>query len=70
MIEANYAALFGNDGDYIDLHSSDETVLLIGSGTPIEEPIASHGPFVMNTDEEIKQAIEDYNQGKFGFLKD
>ena len=68
VIEANYAALFGNDGDYIDLHSSDETVLLIGSGTPIEEPIASHGPFVMNSQTEIMQAFKDYQQGKMGIL--
>jgi hypothetical protein len=40
------------------------------SGEPLNEPYVNYGPFVMNTEEEIKQAIEDYNQGKFGFLKD
>jgi redox-sensitive bicupin YhaK (pirin superfamily) len=40
------------------------------SGEPIDEPIVQHGPFVMNTEREIRQAIADFNGGKFGYLED
>jgi quercetin 2,3-dioxygenase len=40
-------------------------ILLIG-GIPLNEPVARYGPFVMNTNEEIAQAIEDYRNGKMG----
>jgi redox-sensitive bicupin YhaK (pirin superfamily) len=40
------------------------------SGLPLNEPYVNYGPFVMNTEEEIRQAIQDYNAGKFGFLAD
>jgi redox-sensitive bicupin YhaK (pirin superfamily) len=45
-------------------------VVLIISGEPINEPIYPHGPFVMNSREEIMQAFEDFNTGKFGYLED
>lgn len=43
---------------------------MVLSGEPLNEPYVSYGPFVMNTEEEIKQAIDDYNNGLFGFLED
>lgn len=46
---------------------SDATILLL-SGQPLDEPIVGHGPFVMNTQAEINQAINDYNAGKFGTM--
>ena len=56
--------LFDRQGGEIAL-KGDAKILLL-SGAPIDEPIISYGPFVMNSDEEIKQAIEDYNAGRFG----
>lgn len=47
--------------------NSDATVLLL-SGEPIEESIVGHGPFVMNSHEEIVQAIDDFNSGRFGVM--
>jgi hypothetical protein len=66
----NHFILFGHDGEDIIIEALDKSVILIMSGEPIREPIASYGPFVMNTETEIKQAYEDYNNGKFGFLED
>ncbi|PVM91038.1 pirin family protein [Caulobacter endophyticus] len=54
------------DGEGLDLASADGAVLLLGHADPIGEPVVSHGPFVMTTREEIIQAIQDYQAGKFG----
>jgi redox-sensitive bicupin YhaK (pirin superfamily) len=59
-------------GDHIvvtanDQHAEPLDVLLLG-GSPIGAPIAHHGPFVMNTRDEIRQAIEDYEAGRLGTI--
>ena len=46
-----------------------DTLFIVLSGEPINEPIVSHGPFVMNTMEEIYQAYEDFENNKFGTEK-
>ena len=46
----------------------EDTTLLLLSGEPLDEPIVGYGPFVMNSREEIAQAIDDYNSGRFGQL--
>ena len=62
--------LFERDGNEITINTVNDTkspldVLLI-AGVPLGEPVARYGPFVMNTEEEIRQAILDYNSGKMG----
>lgn len=60
--------LFGNEGEEISISALEDSVLLVLSGEPINEPIVSYGPFVMNTEEEIYEAISDFQAGKFGVL--
>ena len=62
--------LFKNDGDEVNVEALDDSIALFLSGAPIEEPLVHYGPFVMNSVDEINQAIEDFNAGKFGHLKD
>jgi len=62
--------LFANEGEDFTIEALEDAVVLILSGEPIEEPIAAHGPFVMNTKEEILRAFDDVRNGKFGHLED
>jgi len=55
-----------DEGDAVTFDSPSGAVVLLGHAEPIGEPVFAHGPFVMNTREEIIQAIDDYNAGKFG----
>ena len=61
--------LFANDGEEISIKAHEKAVMLLLSGEPIDEPIVSYGPFVMNTQEEIYAAFEDFQAGKFGTLE-
>jgi quercetin 2,3-dioxygenase len=58
----------GRDGDRVTLEARSDVGLLLLTGEPLDEPIASYGPFVMNTQAEIRQALEDYRSGKMGHL--
>lgn len=69
-VKTDHFVLMANDGEDFVVEASSDALVLVLSGEPINEPIASHGPFVMNTREEIVQAFEDYNNGKFGYLAD
>lgn len=57
---------FRYEGTSIQVQAMQDTVLLFGHAMPYREPVVAHGPFVMNTPEEIRQAFVDYQQGKFG----
>ncbi|MDZ4690104.1 pirin family protein [Terricaulis sp.] len=62
-------AVFAREGGAIEIEANTDAKVLILSGAPIEEPVVQYGPFVMNTEAEIHQAIADFNAGKFGDLR-
>ena len=62
--------LFNNGGDAIDINASSDAVILYCDGLPLNEPVAWHGPYVMNTQTEIMEAMRDERMGKFGFYID
>lgn len=65
--EARIATL-DPDGNGVAVEVGEDSTLLVLSGEPINEPVASYGPFVMNTQEELAQAVKDYREGKMGHL--
>ena len=62
--------LYANDGEDLRITAKSDVRLVLLSGEPINEPIAHHGPFLMNTQEELDQAFEDFKAGRFGELND
>jgi redox-sensitive bicupin YhaK (pirin superfamily) len=64
--EACHLVELNAEGDALDLSAETDALLLFGHADAIDAPVVSHGPFVMNTREEIVQAIQDYQAGKFG----
>ena len=58
--------VFDRAAGQVQLEANGEATVLVLAGEPIDEPIAGYGPFVMNTQEEIRQAIDDFNAGRFG----
>ena len=69
-VHADHFVLFANNGTEIVLEAAEDSIILTLSGQPIDEPIVPYGPFLMNHKEEIIQAYEDLNDGKFGYLED
>ncbi|WP_299700879.1 pirin family protein [uncultured Pontibacter sp.] len=57
---------FGNEGKEVKVEATEDAYILFGHAHPFNEPVVSHGPFVMNTEEEIREAFRDYQMGKMG----
>jgi quercetin 2,3-dioxygenase len=68
MVEELHLVHFKNDGEGIELEAQEDTRVLLLSGEPINEKVVSHGPFVMNNQTQIMEAMRDYQMGKMGIL--
>jgi quercetin 2,3-dioxygenase len=66
VLRAAQMATLDTAGRGVTVEANNDAKLLLLAGEPIDEPVVGYGPFVMNTREEIAQAIEDFNGGKFG----
>ena len=69
IVPTDHFALLANEGEVFNVEALQNAVVLVISGEPIDEPIAAHGPFVMNTREELVVAFNEFNAGKFGHLE-
>jgi len=67
--KAGHLAVLSRSGAEVVLKAPEGAQLLVLGGEPIDEPVVAYGPFVMNTEREIAQAIEDFQKGKFGELE-
>lgn len=65
-VAALHLVEFNNDGEELNIQAEKDSILLFGHAEPFNEPVVARGPFVMNTEEEIYEAYQDYQQGKFG----
>ncbi|MDP1526850.1 MAG: pirin family protein [Rhodocyclaceae bacterium] len=65
-VPAGRMAILANEGDGVTIKATEDARLILVAGRPLGEPIAQHGPFVMNTQEEIQQAFADYRAGRLG----
>lgn len=57
-----------DEGDAVEIEATTDAVFVFGHAEPINEPIISHGPFVMNTEQEIREAIADFRAGRMGVM--
>ncbi len=67
-IKAKDMLVFNNDDEMVEFEATEDTRFILLSGEPLNEPVASHGPFVMNTESEIMEAFRDAQMGKMGVL--
>ncbi|MBB6611705.1 pirin family protein [Pontibacter sp. Tf4] len=68
LIDGHYAVELNSDGEGCTITAKEATRILFLAGQPIEEEVTMYGPFVMNTQIEVMQAMRDYQQGKMGIL--
>jgi redox-sensitive bicupin YhaK (pirin superfamily) len=67
-VRANQCIFSSNNGTEINIQGNDQAKFLLLSGEKLNEPMVSYGPFVMNTEQELIDAVNDYNSGKMGIL--
>ncbi len=68
LVDGHHLVYFNNDGESFKLKAHKDTRLLLLSGAPLNEEVVSYGPFVMNTQTQIMEAMRDYQKGKMGVL--
>jgi redox-sensitive bicupin YhaK (pirin superfamily) len=69
IVRAGQLLTFERAGERFVVEANADAKFLVLGGAPIEEPVVGYGPFVMNSDAEIRQAINDFNSGRFGRLR-
>jgi redox-sensitive bicupin YhaK (pirin superfamily) len=67
-VDKHFLFAFNQDGEGFEIEALEDSTFLIATGEPLNEPVSSHGPFVMNTETEILEAFKDYQMGKMGVL--
>ena len=67
-LNAGEMAILQRSGFDVLIQCEADAIVLMLTGEPIDEPVVGHGPFVMNTRDEIRQAIQDYQSGRMGHL--
>lgn len=67
-LDHNQFIQFHQDGEGFTIEAAENSLLLFVSGEPFNEPVSTYGPYVMNTQTEIMEAMRDYQMGKMGFL--
>jgi len=68
LIEGENLAVFDHTGDTLEMSFKEEGQFILLCGKPIDEEVTQSGPYVMNTQTEILEAMRDYQMGKFGIL--
>lgn len=68
LIESENLVVFGNEGSHISMSFQDSSQFLLLAGKPIDEKVTQYGPYVMNTQTEVLEAMRDYQMGKMGVL--
>lgn len=68
LLDPEALAVFEDEGTSIEIEANSDAQFLVLAGKPIDEPLAHYGPFVMNTQTQIMEAMRDYQMGKMGFL--